>query len=204
MTVALAHFLPEFDLAGKRPMRGASIELQEPVGIDPATVEDMCREAADRARAEATAEAEARQQAAIAALSARHDAELATLKLEMSAVAAEIVPASIESRADTIAQAVAADVATVLAPLVEKAVAARMVAALADEIRAACSLEGAGDVHLSGPADLVEAVRSRLDGVTATITLGESASPEIIVTMDRARWSTRLEAWSDALAEALR
>lgn len=204
MTVALAHFLPEFDLAGKRSMRSASIEIQQPAGIDPATVEDMCREAAERGRAEAASEAEAQHQASLAALAARHRAEIAALKLEMSAVAAEIVPASIESRADTIAQAVAADVASVLAPLVEKAVAVRMVAALADEIRTACSLEGAGDIHLSGPADLVEAVRARLDGCSASITIGESGSPEIIVSMDRARWSTRLEAWSDALAEALR
>lgn len=204
MTLALAHFLPDFDLAGKRSMRGARIELQEPAGVDPATVEEMCREAADRARAETASEAEARHQASLAALAARHRAEIAALKLEMSAVAAEIVPASIESRADAIAQAVATDVATVLAPLVEKTVAARMVAALADEIRAACALEGAGEIHLSGPADLVEAIRARLDGVAANVTVGESASPEIVVAMDRARWSTRLEAWSSALAEALR
>jgi hypothetical protein len=204
MTVALAHFLPEFDLKAKHAMRGSPIELPQPVGIDPATVESMCREAADRGRAEAAAEAEAQHQASLAALAAQHRAEIAALKHEMAAVAAEVVPASIESRADAIAQAVAADVANVLAPLVEKAVAFRMVAALADEIRAACSLEGAGAVHLSGPADLVEAVRARLDGCAASITVGENGSPEITVTMDRARWSTRLEAWSDALAEALR
>lgn len=204
MTVALAHFLPEFDLSGKRPMRGAQMERQQPAGIDPATVEEMCRDAADRARAEAVAEAEARHQAALAALTARHHADLASVKLELSAVAAEIVPASIESRAAAIAQAVTADVAAVLAPLVEKAVADRMVTALAEEIRTACALEGAGEVHVSGPADLVDAMRARLEGVAASITFGEGSSPEIVVTMDRARWSTRLEAWSGALAEALR
>lgn len=205
MTAALAHFLPEFDLRGKSAVRSAQADLSaQPAGIDPMIVEEMCRQAAARAREEAVAEMAAQHEADLAALIAHHKAELAALKAEMSLVAAEAVPAAVAARADAIAEAIAGDVARVLAPIVEKGVAARMTQSLAAEIRAAAALEGAGEIRLSGPADLVEAIRGRLDGVGASIVVGDSAGPEIVVTIDGARWSTRLEAWSQALSEALR
>jgi hypothetical protein len=175
-----------------------------PAGIDPALVEEMCREAAERARAEAVAEMTAQHEADRAALLDRHRTELEILRAEMAMLAADAVPAAVEARAGAIAEGVAADVARVLAPIVEQAVVSRMVSALANEIRAACSLESAEAIHASGPRSLVDALRDKLGEAGARVTLAETDGPEIVVTMDRARWSTRLQAWSGELAEALR
>ncbi|MDP3525799.1 MAG: hypothetical protein Q8S27_14575, partial [Hoeflea sp.] len=130
-------------------------------------------------------------------------AELEALRAELEARAGHAIPAAVAARRDSIAAEIAADVEAALAPLIDTAVRARIVAALADEIRGILELEAAGRISLSGPPALVAALREALGPAADRLDSRETDGFEIEVDVDRTRFATRLSAWAEALAESL-
>lgn len=209
MSAALVRFLPDFELSGVRPPPRVEVSTHQP-GSQPVETPDLdaIRQAARslgsrEARAEVEAELGEHHAAALAEIEERHQAELDALRLELSALAAEALPAAVSARADGIADGLADDIAAVIRPLLDQALADRMVAALADEIREACMIDTQTEVEVSGPAAMLEALGKLLADSHPEMTLTESESPDLVVTMDYTRWTTRLDAWAASLKEAL-
>lgn len=209
MSAALVRFLPDFELSGVRPPPRVEVATHQP-GSQSAEVPDLdairqvARSQGSReARAEVEAELGERHAAALAEIEERHQAELDALRLELSALAAEALPAAVSARADGIADGLADDIAAVIRPLLDQALADRMVAALADEIREACAIDTQTEVEVSGPAAMLEALGELLADSHPEMTLIETESPDLVVTMDHTRWTTRLDAWAASLKEAL-
>lgn len=209
MSAALVRFLPDFELAGAPRKSRVEVSARESAS-EPAEMPDLDairEDARAQARRETREEVESelgeRHSAALAAIEQRHQAELDALRLELSALAAEAVPAAVSARADSIAEGLADDITAVIRPLIDQALAGRMVAALADEIREACLIDTQTVVEVSGPASMLEALGKLLGGTHPEMTLTESASPDLVVTMDRTRWTTRLDSWAASLKEAL-
>ncbi|PWV95245.1 hypothetical protein DFR52_1142 [Hoeflea marina] len=210
MSAALARFLPDFDLsvAGRLPRVETPVHQPGPQSAELPDLDAIREAARSRAWSEARAETEAelgeRHAAALAEIELRHRAELDALRVELSALAAEAVPRAVSDRADRIAESLADDVAAVIRPLLDQALADRMLAALASEIRDACAIDAQTAVEVSGPASMLQALASLLGDEGPVMTLTETQSVDLVVTMDRTRWTTRLDAWAASLREALK
>jgi len=204
MTASLARFLPDFELSRISAFQAARQEDHSTSTDDPAFDIDAVRAEA-RAEGEAAARAELslRHDSERQADASRHAAELEALRVELEAHAAHAIPAAIAARRDSIAAEISGDVEAVLAPLIDTAVRARIIAALADEIRGILELETAGRISVSGPPALVDALREAIGPAADRLDSRETGGFEIEVDVDRTRFATRLSAWADALAESL-
>lgn len=205
MTASLARFLPDFELSRINAFQAASREeSSRGHAADP----DIDVEAI---RAGARAEAEARVRKELALLhesdrqadADRHAAELQALREELEVRAAQSIAEAVAARSEHIAGLIAADVETVLAPLMDQAVRTRIIAALADEVRASLELENAGQICVSGPEGLVAAFREALGPAADRLVVRETDGLDIEVEIDRTRFATRISAWADTLAESL-
>lgn len=202
MTAALAHLLPDFDPEPLRSaIRGgnASVFAARSSGIDPLEIERIRMEGRIEGRREAERELAQKHQIEIAALEADHHKQTASLTQQLSALAAEAVPLAVSARADEIAAEVSSEVASVLKPIVTARIVDKMVASLANEIQTACRIDAAASISVSGPAELLEKLRENLTGLPGEIDWTESETCDLVLTLDRTRWSTRLEAWAMAL-----
>lgn len=202
MTAALAHFLPDFDLGRKR----AAVRIGEPGGsaarggdIAPLEIEEICMNARMEGRRAAETELSARHEAEIAAIESAHREEIAALTQRLSSLAAEAIPAAVSARAEAIAGEIAADVAAVLRPITTAKVVDEMVAAIAAEIRAACRIDAAATISVSGPKELLDSLDEKLAAFTAEITRLENDDCDLVLTIDKTVWSTRLASWAAAL-----
>ncbi|MDP2121430.1 MAG: hypothetical protein Q8K28_16155 [Hoeflea sp.] len=204
MTASLARFLPDFELSRISAFQAARHEDLSTPSDEPGFDLEAVRAAA-RAEGEAAARAELslRHESERQADASRHAAELEALRAELEARAGHAIPAAVAARRDSIAAEIAADVEAVLAPLIDTAVRARIVAALADEIRGILELEAAGRISLSGPPALIAALREALGPAADRLDSRETDGFEIEVDVDRTRFATRLSAWAEALAESL-
>ena len=206
MTASLARFLPDFELSRISAFQAARHEDASHRHPDQ---NDFDIEAI---RAEARAEAEARVRKELALLhesdrqadADRHAAELQALRVELEVRAAQSIAEAVAARSEHIAGLIAADVETVLAPLVDQAVRTRIIAALADEVRASLELENAGQICVSGPEGLVAAFREAIGPAADRLVVRETGGIDIEVEIDRTRFATRIAAWADALAESLK
>ncbi|MBU4528967.1 MAG: hypothetical protein KUA43_08325 [Hoeflea sp.] len=205
MTASLARFLPDFELS--------RINAFQATRHDDRSSNPSCEPEFDieAIRAEARAEGEAMARAELAlrhdserqADASRHAAELEALRAELEVHAAQIIPAAIAARSDEIAGQISADVEAVLAPLIDEAVRARIIAALAAEIRDILELENAGRVSVSGPKSLMTALREAIGPAADKLVIRENGGFDIEVEVDRTRFATRISAWASALAESL-
>lgn len=205
MTASLVRFLPDFEVASLPPIPvspGTAPQSAEPA--EPAI--DL---EAERARARAEGEAAARAEltrehaAEREAVENRHAAELAALRAELESLAAQTVPQAVTARTAELADLVAGDVAQVLAPLIDDAISARILAELSGEIRAALELDNAGQITLTGPEGLMSALRDKIGADDGRLTIRHADHVDIEVEIDRTRFETRLAAWAKALQECL-
>lgn len=203
MTASLALFLPDFELSRMRafqstPRDGGASPTESRIDIDIVTAQA-------RAEGEAQARAELSSQHALErdADERRHQAQLAALRAEMETLAAQTIPGAIAARSDEIAELIAGDVAAVLAPLLDAAVRTRILTGLAGEIKSALELENAGQICVSGPEDLVAALRDILGADADKFAILQTDGVDIEIEVDRTRFATRIADWSKALAEGL-
>ncbi|OCW56186.1 hypothetical protein [Hoeflea olei] len=202
MTASLARYLPDFEgthIAAFQVSRhdGASTPPTLPA-IDIAS-----ERAAARAEGEAAVRAElaARHKAEREAEAARHAAELEALRAELEVKAVATLAGALAAQRAEIAEQLADGVEAVLAPIVDRTIRARMVAALAAEIRDSLDPEAAGRIVVSGPEGLVVALRETLGPAADKLVVRDGGGIDIEVEIDRTRFATRMAAWADALAE---
>ncbi|MBC7280331.1 hypothetical protein [Hoeflea sp.] len=205
MSASLARFLPDFELSRINAFQATRHEDQSfDASCDPEfDIEAIRAEARAEGEAMARAELALKHQSERQADASRHAAELAALQAELEERAAQTIPTAIAARSEEIAGQIAADVEAVLAPLIDDAVRARIIAALADEIRDVLELENSGRVSVSGPEALVTALREAIGPGADRLVLRDTGGFDIEVEVDRTRFATRISAWADALRESL-
>lgn len=205
MTASFARYLPDFEFSSMKGIHAGQHEDEEPrsAALPNINIENI--------RAEARAEGEARVrdeltrqfEAEHVAIERLHAAELVALREELETLAAKTIPDAVSARSADIADQIASDVASVLAPLVNEAVTKNILGDLSGEIRKALALETADQIHVSGPADLVAALSELVGADSERLVVLETDGFDIEVDVDRTRFSSRLSDWSKALAEAL-
>ncbi|WP_422372664.1 hypothetical protein [Hoeflea sp.] len=205
MTASLARFLPDFELSGIRSFSGISDEggaLPQPArpAVD---VEAIRAEARAEGEAAMRNELEARHATERDAAAARHAAELEALRAELETLAAKSIPGAIEARSAEIADAIAGDVAEILAPLIDEAVRGRVVGQLAAEIRGILATENAGQITVAGPESLAAALCDRLGADAARISVIHAEQFDIEIETERTLLASRLSEWTQALKESL-
>ena len=202
MSLALAQLLPEFDLpARSRPAPKEISRSPQPVEPDPDLVAAIREEARAEGRREAEEELTLAHGRQIADLEAEHARAIAMREAEFVRGVAEAMPAAIAARAENLAEQLSAELSNVFAPLIETELRKKMVAALAEEIRAALELENSGKISVSGPSAWLDAVRALLDGKAAAVSFVEADRADIEVTIDETRLRTRFEALARSFAE---
>lgn len=205
MTAGLVRFLPDFEMAGRAPISVATGAARPNAEPRQPAIDLEAERAAARAEGAAAARAELslRHAAEREAADHRHAAELLALRAELESLAANAVPQAVAARTEELAGLIAADVAQVLAPLIDDAVRARILAELSGEIRAALELKAAGQINVTGPERLMTALRDTLGADAERLTIRHADHIDIEVAIDRTRLETRLSAWADALRECL-
>lgn len=205
MTASLARFLPDFELSHIRSFSGIPDEVATLVQPARPAVDVEAIRAEARAEGEAAVrnELEARHASELDAAAARHAEELAALRSELETRAAQSIPQAVEARATEIADAVAGDVAEILAPLVDEAVRGHVVARLAAEIRGILATDNAGQITVTGPEGLVAALGDCLGADAERISVIHSEQFDIEIETDRTLLASRLSDWTQALKESL-
>lgn len=171
-----------------------------PMAPRPDPIEDLRRLAYDQgfaaggaaeAETAARALADAKIEAAEALAAARIDwAETLAGRLE---IALQECFARIET-------VLSAHVAAILAPFVEEAMTERMLDAFAEAVRQATGKAGSeGEpairYEISGPANLLEALRARLSGADLAFAFLVADQPDVSAIIDETRLATNIAAW---------
>lgn len=214
MSVQLARYLKDFGA----PPRAAPLFRQPAFSEDEAGVGDAepmppapppVDLAAERAeafaegRAEAEAELAARHAAACAARDEAHAAELAALKERFEADYARALAERFSTMAAEAADIVAAQVAPVLAPLLNDALTARAVADLAKMVAEGLQAGEAMTITVKGPASLFEQLKSHFAAPAPVFRHVEMQDVDLTVEFGETVLVTRMAAWADTVRKVL-
>lgn len=176
-------------------------DVQEaPVVVD---VEAERREAYVEGHEAATRELNEKHRAEMEAAAAAHRAELDALHAKYAGEIAERVTANIRSMAETLGQAVGAETAKALAPVLTETLAAQAIVDLTDLVRAAILDGAAGPVTVSGPRNLFDELCDRLGEHSDLLRHVEADDIDLTVTMGEGVLVTRMSAWADSLRKVL-
>lgn len=208
---ALRRFLPDFDAAVPQAQR-SPFPVLAPFGfdVDPDEIAfapeeltaDPVAEAVAEAVATALAEAEAAHAAAIDDLSAQHTAALAEARAAWVAAEAVALADGFRAAVATLGDALGEAAAAALQPLLGDAARTLAVEGLRVAVADLVLAGTGGAVAVSGPADLLAALRAALDAAgtgTDAMDFTETEAAEVVVTADNSRIETRLAAWAGAL-----
>jgi hypothetical protein len=205
MTASFARYLPDFeftDMSGFHADRHVE-EEDKPAALPNINVESIRAEARAEGEAIARAELTRKFEEEHLAIENLHAAELAALREELEASAATQIPDAIAARSAEIADMIAGDVEAVLKPLIDEALRVRILAGLSDEIRKILALENAGQIRVSGPDALVEALQANIGADADRFEVHRNDQFDIEVEINKTKFASRLEEWSKALAEVL-
>lgn len=204
--IPLARFLVEFDSGGDpAPRREAGSEyrrIDTPSRIDEATAA-LIAEALERGQSEGRAAAETEFQTGLEAQRNEFEQKLAAERRawveQEGTVLAERMQVAIRDMEATIG----ASTAHILQPFLTAQISQQAVAELVAVIQTMVSKDRSVTLSVSGPADLVDAMRGKLAGITANVTFSTTDTPEVRVTLDQAVLQTNLGAWIARIQEAV-
>lgn len=215
MSLQLARYLKDFSTPRQSPhafLRDGAFakgeEAEEPLFTlpDPEPHVDIEAERAEAfaaGRAEAEAELASRHQAEVSALRNAHAAELAEMRARYEQQVAAMVADRFLQMTGTVADVVAAQVAPVLAPVLDETLARKAVADMATLIRAGLS-DGEGfAVTVKGPSHLFEQLKSHFEGEGPVFRHLESDDLDLAAEFGETVLVTRLAAWADTVRKVL-
>ena len=195
----LAHFLPILE-----PQKPRVIEAPAPLQLvannvlpppEPMVETDAAAEAYELGLREGRAAAELEARSGMQDEERRFEARLAAAREEWCAEQAGLLADGVEKALAHIETTIADGAERILRQVIDQALRAKAVAQFAEATRRLLRDGEAGVVTLHGPADLLEAIRPALDGVSATIDYSESDGPEVWVRVDQTLIETRFAAW---------
>jgi hypothetical protein len=199
--VPAARFLAEFDVGGDvGPLGPGGIE---PAGNASAAVSAQLEEAFARGVEDGTAAARAELDAKLEEQRGLFEAELAAARQEWAAGAGERLAASMLAALSELQTRIAEAVARVLKPFVAERLQAQTMAELQAGIDVLVSTDAGAGFHISGPADVLDAVRERLAGKPVAVAYTASADCDVRIVAGQATLETRLGDWLAQLNEAV-
>ncbi len=211
MSLALSRYLKDFsaeqapppphveDMAFAEPG-----EFLESPAEPPVDVEAERRGAYAEGHEAATLELSQKHQAELDAMAESFRAEMDALRARYEEQAAEKIAADMTRIATLLGQAISADTAAILAPVMTGTLTAKAVAELAELVRAAILDGSAGTISVSGPHDLFEALRTHLGDDGSLLRHVEAPDVDLTVTIGESVLVTRMSAWAAGLKEILK
>jgi hypothetical protein len=142
-------------------------------------------------------------QARLNEIAADHERELEELRTTFQEAAASRITAGLQQICATLAEAISAETAAVLAPVMTEAVSGKAIADLATLVRTAILDGGAGLITVSGPCELFKKPSASLGEDAAILRHVEIPDVDLTVTLGEGVLVTRLSAWADGLRKVL-
>jgi hypothetical protein len=204
MGVPLSRVLLDFSTARSVPpveqpiSAMALIPVCEPADDVARQLEKAFARGADEARLAADAEHEQQLAQALARAETQHAAERARWASEQ----ADELAARLISAVETLEARIADAVGRVLAPFVTAELRSKSVEALVDAIGALLSSGSNPALRVSGPADLLSALRERLGAVTVSIEWQPNEQVDVTISADDSVIETGIQGWLDRFAGA--
>jgi len=212
LSLTLSRYLKDFS-AEQAPISDISdmvfagpTEFPESTAEPPIDVEAERRAAYAEGHDAATQELSQKHQAELDAMSESLRAEADALRARYEVQAAERIAADMTRIATMLGQAISAEAAAVLAPIMTETLTTKAVADLADLVRAAILDGSAGPISVSGPRHLFEALQANLGEEAALLRHVEAQDVDLdlTVTIGESVLVTRMSAWAASLKEILK
>jgi hypothetical protein len=203
--VPAAPYLAEFQRDGEGGRRTTFSPLMRAKSGDEA---EPIAARLERARAAGFASGEAAAGAAldarVAELGEAHVRELAAARQTWVREEADKLEKRLASALGALETQIAQTVVRVLAPFLRAEMRRQAIADLGAELEQLLTGGEAIGVSVTGPEDLLQALRERLAGKTGSIAYAASAEPDVRVVVGDSLLETRLAAWVGRIEEALR
>jgi len=192
--------LPDMpDMAFAEPLEFHDTAVEPPVDV-----EAERRAAYAEGHETATQELSEKHRAECDAMTLSFRAEMDALRARYEEQAAERIAADLTRIATMLGQAISAEAAAVLAPIMTETMTMKAVADLADLVRTAILDGGAGPISVSGPRHLFEALQASLGEDAALLRHVEAEDVDLTVTIGESVLVTRMSAWAASLKEILK
>jgi hypothetical protein len=206
MGIPLSRVLLDFGGArapSPAPQANAPLSVVPP--CDPADdlarrIDEAYARGADEARLTADAEYEQRLAQALARAEEERAAERARWASEQAGELATRLTAAVEALETRIADAVG----RILTPFLTAELRSKSVEALGESIKILLSGAGQPALRVSGPEDLLSALRERLGAAAAGIAWEPNGAIEVAVSSDDSVIETEIQSWTDRLSGASR
>ncbi|WP_267553151.1 hypothetical protein [Rhizobium rhizogenes] len=210
MSLTLSRYLKDFSAEQAPPAGLADMVFAEPMEFAETAVEPPVDVEAERRAAyaeghdAATQDLSQKHRAELDAMSETFRAEADALRARYEEQAAERIAADMTRIATMLGQAISAEAAAVLAPIMTETLTTRAVADLADLVRSAILDGSAGPISVSGPGHLFEALQAKLGEEAALLRHIEAQDVDLTVTIGESVLVTRMSAWAASLKEILK
>ncbi|WP_262299132.1 hypothetical protein [Microvirga sesbaniae] len=164
---------------------------------------DLVRSVEARVRAEERETARRALEDAVAAERARHAEDIDTQRAVWAEEQAQRLSAQISEALDHIALSVSERVANILRPFVSEAYRRQTLAEFSDVLATLLSRRGENLLTISGPDDLLSAMKPHLEGHGSSIAFVPSDRIEVSASIQDTSVQTQLNSWSVRLAQTL-
>ncbi len=196
----VARYLNELD-AGSERARGTRALAGHASGSGKAgaEVEARINEAYARGLSEGQAAARSELDAKLKEQAAAVETRLAADRRAWVAGEGERIAAALAAGLSGIEVRIANQVARVLKPVLAGHVQRRAVEELAHALEALLTKGDIGRIIVSGPPDLLEALRGPLEGKASNVTFAPAATADLRIEADETVLETRIAAWAEAI-----
>ncbi|WFU09514.1 hypothetical protein QA646_01190 [Rhizobium sp. CB3090] len=210
MSATLSRYLKDFS-AEPPPSPGMAdvpfeeiLDFPETPAAPPVDIEAERREAYAQGHEAATQELTQKHQAELETIAETHRGEMEALRARYEERAAEKIVNGLTRVAAMLGQAISAEAAAALAPIMTEELAARAVADLAERVEAAILDGAAGPITVSGPRHLFESLHATLGQNGVLLRHTEARDVDLTVTIGESVLVTRMSAWAASLKEILK
>lgn len=210
MSLTLSRYLKDFSVEQVPPVDLPDTIFAEPTEFLESAVEPPIDVEAERRAAyaegheAATLELSQKHQAELNAMSESFRAETDALRVRYEEQAAERIAADMTQIATMLGQAISAEAASVLAPILTETLTNKAVADLADLVKAAILDGSVGTISVSGPRHLFEVLQAHLGEEATVLRHVEAQDVDLTVTIGESVLVTRMSAWAASLKEILK
>ncbi|AVA20337.1 hypothetical protein ACXHXG_04120 [Rhizobium sp. LEGMi198b] len=212
MSPTLSRYLKDFSAEPPPPPSAGipdmpfeeTLDFPETPVVVPIDIEAERREAYAEGHEAATQELTQKHQAELETIAETHRGEMDALRARYEERAAEKIVNGLKKVATMLGQAISAEAAVALAPIMTEALTARAVADLAERVTAAILDGAAGPITVSGPRHLFEALHASIGQNGVLLRHVEARDVDLTVTIGESVLVTRMSAWAASLKEILK
>jgi hypothetical protein len=203
--IPIAQYLARFVSQGEPPAEGPRRQEAASLrSLDPRHAEDQARkleDAAARGREEGRAQAAAAFEIDLAHERAQLEARIAAARGTWVAEEGQRLGAAVATGLEQLQAEIAGSVARILKPFLAGEVREQVLASLSETMTGLVSSTSAL-LKVSGPEDLLDALRERFGPTEASVVYEVAAGIEVSVVADHTVVESRLQAWIDRLDRA--